>query len=199
MLSISLKAFDRECAPTTGGISKIWIFDRDDFNFTQGAREADGDLPGYSAIALREGADPAEGAALFVVDFADKSAEYRYTMSLNNEVSVKVDHTVEFLMANLDQFISQWNDKVNAAAACHGIGMIVELNSGKRFVLAEKYVNNSPILDWKMKQNGSTGTSGKLREDVNGQTTLITGDYGRTAYEYIGTVDSLVAFENTGS
>jgi hypothetical protein len=198
MLSISLRSFDRECSPTTGGISDIWIFDRDDFNFTQAAA-TNGDLPAYSAIALREGATAEGGALLYHVDFSDKSAEYRYAQSLNNEVSVKVEHTVEFLMADLDNFITQWNVKVDAAAACHGIGVIVRLNSGKIFVLGEKYVNDERQLDWKMKQNGSTGTSGKLREDVNGQTTLLVGDFGRTAYEYSGSVSSLESLSDTGS
>lgn len=200
MLSITLRSFDRECAATTGGISRIWLFDRDDFNFTQDVADADGNLPGYSAVALRAGAIADDGALLFPIDFGDKSAEYRYAQSVNaNGYSVKYEHTVEFLMPDLDQFIATWNDRVDAAAACHGVGMIVELNSGKILVLGEKYVNNSRITDWKMKQNGSSGTSGKLFEDVNGQTTLITGDYKRSAYEYTGTAESLEALEDTGS
>lgn len=198
MLSISLKAFDRDCARTTGGISRIWIFDRDDFNFTQANADASGDLPAYTALARRAGATADGGGNLYVVDFQEKTGEYRYAQSINGS-SVKYEHTVEFLMPDLDQFISQWNDKVDAAAACHGIGMIVELNSGKRFVLGEKYVNNLRILEWRMKQSGSTGTSGKLFEDVNGQTTLIVGDFGRSAYEYQGDVATLEALEDAGS
>jgi len=198
MLSISLKAFDRECAPTSGGISRAWIFDRDDFNFTQAAADADGNKAPYSAIALRAGADPGDGALLYPVIFEEKTAEYRYTQSLTGS-SIKYEHILEFLLPDIGHFITQWNEKVDAAAACHGIGIIIELNSEKIIVLGEKYVNSARITDWKMKQNGSTGTTGKLLEDANGQTTLLTGDYRRGAYEYSGSAASLEAFETVGS
>jgi hypothetical protein len=198
MLSIQLKSFTRVCAQTTGGVSRIWIFDRDDFNFTQGAADANGDLPAYSAIALRAGAIADDGALLYPVLFEEKTAEYRYTQSLNGSSS-KYEHTVEFLMPDLGHFITQWNDKVDAAAACHGIGMIVEFNSGKIVVLGEKYVNNARITEWRMKQNGSTGTTGKLFEDPNGQTTLLVGDFKRGSYEYSGSAASLEALEDSGS
>lgn len=198
MLSITLKSFDRECAATSGGVSKVWIYDRDDWNFTQAAADVDGNLPAYDAIARRVGADAASGALLFPVIFQDKEAEYRYTQSLTGS-SVKYDHILEMLLPDIGHFITQWNQKVDAAAACHGIGIIVRLNSHKTLVLGEKYVNDAEIDEWKMKQNGSTGTSGKLREDPNGQTTLLTGDFDRGAYEYSGTLASLTAFESAGS
>lgn len=198
MLCITLKAFDRPCAPTSGGVSRVWIYDRDDFNFTQGAADADGNKPQYSAIALRAGAIPADGALLFPVTFQVKEAEYRYTQSLNGP-SVKYEHILEMLLPDIGHFITQWNEKIDAAAACCGIGLIVELNSGKILVLGEKYVNGTPIRDWRIGQNGSTGTSGKLYEDPNGQTTLLTGDFFRGAYEYSGGVAALIALETDGS
>lgn len=198
MLSISLKKFDRECAPTSGGVSRVWIFDRDDFSFTQAAADANGDMPQYTAIVRRPGAVAEDGAVLFPVIFQEKEAEYRYTQSLTGS-SNKYEHVLEMLLPDLGHFITQWNQKVDAAAACHGIGIIVRLNSGKTLVLGEKYVNNEEIDDWKMKQNGSTGTSGRLYEDPNGQTTILTGDYHRGAYEYSGTLSSLTALEEAGS
>lgn len=197
MLCITLKAFNRICAPTTGGVSRVWIFDRDDFNFTQGAA-VNGDLPAYSAIALRAGADPGAGALLFPVTFETKTAEYRYTQSLTGS-SVKYEHILEMLLPDIGHFITNWNEKVDAAAACCGIGIIVELQSGKILVLGEKYVNAASIREWKIGQNGSTGTSGKLFEDPNAQTTLLTGDYSRGAYEFSGGVAAIVALETDGS
>ncbi len=194
MLCVRLKSFDRVCKPTSGGISRVWIFDRDDFSFTQAAADADGNKPKYTAITLRPGADDADGANLFPVKFQDTEAEYRYTHSLTGS-SVKYEHVVEFLLPDLDHFITQWNERVDAASACCGIGLIVELASGLILVLGEKYVNNVAGREWKMKQNGSTGTSGRLFEDANGQTTLLTGDYFRGAYEYSGTVQSLTDLE----
>lgn len=194
MLCIKLKAFDRICAPTSGGVSRAWIFDRDDFNFTQGAADADGNKATYSAIALRAGADPNDGALLFPVLFQNKEAEYRYTQSLNGS-SVKYEHILEMLLPDIGHFITQWNEKVDAAAACCGIGLIIELNSGKIIVLGEKYVNTAAIREWRLGQNGSTGSTGKLFEDPNGQTTLLTGDYFRGAYEFSGGIAAIIALE----
>jgi hypothetical protein len=99
------------------------------------------------------------------------------------------------MLPDLDHFITQWNERVDAAGACCGIGVIVELNSGKILVLGEKYVNGTAIREFRMEGGDSTGTSGRLYEDPNGQTTLLTGDYFRSAYEYSGTIDSLLALE----
>lgn len=194
MLAIKLKKFDRECAPTSGGVSRLWIFDRDDFDFTQGVADADGNKPPYTAIALRAGATADGGGLLFKVLFEYKTAEYKYSQSLTGS-SVKYEHSLEMLLPDIGHFITQWNERVDSASACNGIGMIIELNSGKIIVIGEKYVNGDPIREWRIVQNGSSATSGKLFEDPNGQTTVLTGDFYRSAYEYSGTVASLLALE----
>lgn len=192
MLCVKLKKYDVACQATTGGVSRVWIFDRDDFDFTQGAADADGNKPVYTAIARRAGATPEGGALLFPVFFQYKEGQYQYTQSKTGS-SVKYEHNLTFLLSDLSHFITQWNERVDAASACCGIGIIIELNSGKVIVLAEKYVNGSAIREWRMEQNGSTGDSGKLFEDPNGQTTVLVGDYYRSAYEYTGGIASLEA------
>lgn len=192
MLCVTLKSFQRSCGATTGGVSRVWIFDREDFNFTQAAAEADGSLPAYTAIARRVGADD---GLMYPVKFEKDEAEYKYTMTRKGS-SVKYDHQLEMLLSNLDLFITQWNIKVDAAAACCGIGIIIELNSGVMMVLGEKYVNANAIAgDWRITQDGSSGTSGKLRDDVNGHTAVLKGDYSRLAYTYSGTVQSIIDLE----
>lgn len=194
MLCVKLKKYDVACSATTGGVSRVWIFDRDDFDFTQGAADADGNKPTYTAIARRAGATAIGGALLFPVLFQYKEGQYQYTQSKTGS-SVKYEHNLTFLLPDLSHFITQWNERVDAASACCGIGIIVELNSGKIIVLAEKYVNGSRIREWRMEQNGSTGDSGKLFEDPNGQTTVMVGDYYRSAYEFSGGVAALEALE----
>jgi hypothetical protein len=195
MICVKLKKYDVACAPTTGGISRLWIFDRDDFDFTQGAADADGNKPVYTAIARRAGATADGGGNLFPVLFQYKEGSYSYTQSLNNGTSVKYEHNLEFLLADVSHFITQWNEAVDRASSCCGIGVIVELNSGKVLVLAEKYVNGASIREWRMQQNGSTGTTGKLFEDANGQTTKLVGDFNRGAYEFTGGTAALEALE----
>lgn len=194
MLCVKLKAYDVACGRTTGGVSRVWIFDRDDFEFTQAAADGDGNMPAYSMITRRSGATAQNGGNLFPITFEYKSAEYRYTQSLNGS-SVKYEHVMEFILPDLSHFITQWNEAVDRASSCCGIGVIVELNSGKILVLGEKWVNGNKIPEWRMAQNGSTGTSGKLFEDPNGQTTLLTGDYSRSAYEFSGGAAALEALE----
>lgn len=196
MLCITLKKYDKPCQATTGGVSRVWIFDRDDFNFTQGVADADGSLPAYSAVARRAGATEIGGALMFPVLFQYKEAEYKYTQSLNGS-SVKYEHSLEFLLADISHFITNWNERVDAAGACCGIGVVVEFNSGKIIVLGEKYVNGTRIREWRIAQNGSTGTSGKLFEDPNGQTTILTGDFNRGAYEFSGGSAALEALEGS--
>lgn len=199
MLCVKLKKFDRECGPTTGGVSRVWIFDRDDFDFTQAAADSDGNKPVYTAIARRSGATEVGGAVMFPVKFENKEAEYKYSQTKKGS-SVKYEHSLEMLLPDLGHFITQWNEKVDAAGACCGIGIIVELNSGKIIVLGEKYVNATVIPNWEIAQDGASGTSGKLFDDVNGHTAILKGDYRRGAYEYSGGVAAILALEEqTGS
>jgi hypothetical protein len=202
MLSIKLNIYDKPCQATSGGVSRLWIFDRDDFDFTQAAADANGNLPPYTAIARRTaaGATAEGGANLYPVKFQYKECSYTYNQTLANGTSTKYDHNLEFLLADVSHFITNWNERVDAASACNGIGVIIELNSGgtngsRILVLSEKYVNGSSIREWRMQQNGSSGTTGKLFEDVNGQTTKLVGDYFRGAYEFTGGAAALEALE----
>lgn len=204
MLCVKLKSFDRPCGAVAGAVSRTWTFDRDDFDFTQPAADADGNKVPYSAIALRSGADANAGAVLFPTIFQIDEAEYKYTQSKKG-ASVKYAHELDFLLPDIGHFITQWNEKIDAAGSCCGIGLIVELFSesnynpgeGRILVLGEKFVNGNQIRRWMIAQDGSTGTSGKLIDDSNGQQTSLKGDYFRSAYEFIGGVAAIEALEAT--
>src|SRR5690606_8020844 len=187
--------YDRACSPTSGGIARIWIFDGEDFDFTQAEEDPlVGPLP-YTAVALRTGATAAGGALMFPIRFEKKAAEYTFTQSRNG-CSVKYEHRLEFGLPDLSQLTTQWNLAVDAASCCCGVGLAIQLNSGKIFIAGEKYVNGSVInIPLEMQQNGSTGTSGRLMEDFNGETVVLIGDYTRKLYEYSGTVQSIIDLE----
>lgn len=55
MLCISLMNYSQPCQNTVGGVNRGWVFDPNDFNFTAGAVDAQGQPTGYSALALRAG------------------------------------------------------------------------------------------------------------------------------------------------
>ena len=43
-----------------------------------------------------------------------------------------------------------------------------------------------------MKQDGSSGTSGRLKDGFNGETVIIKGDHVRKLYEYSDKVQSII-------
>ncbi len=191
MLCTTLRPYNRTCGPTSGGVARLWIFDADDFNFTQAAADPSGAKP-YSAVALRPGATAAGGARMFPIKFEKDEAEYTFKQSRKG-CSVKYEHQLEFKLADLSQLITNWNAAIDAAGCCCGIGIVVQLNSGKIFVAGEKWVNSAAIdIPLEMKQDGSSGTSGKLKDDFNGETVIIKGDHMRKLYEYSDKVQSII-------
>jgi hypothetical protein len=60
MLCISLNNYAPACGGNTGGVSRAWVFDPYDWNFTAGAA-VNGQPTGYSALALRIGTGAALG------------------------------------------------------------------------------------------------------------------------------------------
>lgn len=65
MLCVILTNYDQPCQNTVGGVNRGWVFDPADFNFTEGAPNADGSPSGYSAIALRGGTGASFGTVTF--------------------------------------------------------------------------------------------------------------------------------------
>jgi len=182
MLCATIRPRTRACGPTTGGISNIAVFDPNDLNFTQAADVAGAKQP-YSVVAIRIGA-----TSPVVVGFSIKEdeAEYKFTQSRNG-CSVSYEHEIDASIEDLDQSATQFLQAVDAAACCCGLGFFIRLNSGKILVMGEKYVNGESIPKFKVAQDGSTGTSGKVFEDYNGVALVFKGKYSRALYEYSGT------------
>jgi hypothetical protein len=274
MLGVTLRPLNKVCKTTSGGVARVWIFDPEDYSFTQAPDDPVTGPQPYSAIALRSGGTGATGtvtaaagvvtaisvtaggtgyivpplvvisgagtgatavanivggvvvsvtitaggtgytgtptvaftavgatvlggARLFPINFSKKGNEAEYTYKQSRKGSAnKVEHQLQFFLNELDQLTTQWNKAVDDAGACSGIGMIIQLNSGKVFVAGERYVGNNPInVPLLMVQDGSSGTSGKLFDDQNGQETVLKGDNGQTLYEYTGGLASLVALQ----
>lgn len=275
MLGVQLRSLNKACKTTSGGISRIWIFDPEDYSFTQATDDPITGPQPYSAIALRTGGSGATlgtitlsgggigaipvtaggtnyiappivtisgtgtgataianvvggvvisitvtapgtgytgtptatltpvgatvlgGARMYPISFSKKGneAEYSYKQSRKGSAN-KVEHELKFFLNELDQLTTQWNQAVDNAGACSGIGMAIQLNSGKIFIAGERYVGNEPIdIPLLMTQDGSTGTSGKLFDDQNGQETVLKGDCGRTLYEFTAGAASLIALQ----
>lgn len=195
MLCVSLKNYSRACGGVTGGVSDIAIFDPNDLNFTQAAAVA-GVAQSYSAVAERVGV---VSPSVFLISFQVDEAEWTWKQSVTG-CAVKYEHEFVFQLPENSQNLTTFQQGLDAAGCCCGIGMAVRLNSGKIFIAGEKYVNASSIPRFTVKQDGSDGGSGKTFSDFNGGTLHLKGSYSRNLFEYSGTWDSIIAFaEAAGS
>lgn len=192
MLCITLQSYNAPCGVTSGGVSDIWIFDPSDFDFTQTTTA--GVKQPYTAVALRAGATALGGAKMFPVKFQRKEAEFKFKHSING-ASVKYDFDIMAQLPNLSHDLTIFLQSLDNAGVCCGLGMIILLNSGKLFVIGERYVNTGLVPYFEVKMDGSEGGSGKKFEDFNGANVMFKAEYGRMAYEYTGGVQSIVDFQ----
>lgn len=181
MLCVTLQPYSRACGGVTGGISDAGIFDPNDLNFTQGVA-VDGALPGYSAVAER---DDVETPSVFFFTFQENEAEWTVTQSVTG-CSVKYEHEFVFQLPENSQALTTFQQAIDAAGCCCGIGLIFRMNNGKIFVAGEKYVNAASIVKFTLKQDGSEGGSGKLFDDFNGMNIHFKSSYSRNLYEFTG-------------
>lgn len=180
MICVSLKPYSRACGGVTGGISDLGIFDPNDLDFTQ--TTTDGVIGAYTAADERHGV---EGISVFLVSFQVDEGEWKWTQSVTG-CAVKYDHEFIFQLPENSQTLTNFQQALDAAGCCCGIGMFVRLNSGKVFVAGEKIVNGASIPRFNMKQDGSEGGSGKLFNDFNGGNIHFKGSYSRNLYEFTG-------------
>lgn len=196
MICVSLKAYTRACGGVTGGISDLAIFDPNDLNFTQGG-DSGGSKVAYNAVSLRDDVEDST-PTVFMISFQTDEAEWTWTQSKTG-CAVKYEHSFVFQLPENSQNLTTWQQAIDAAGCCCGIGIIVRLNSGKIFIAGEKYVNGVSIPRFTIAQDGSEGGSGKLYDDFNGGTITLTGSYSRNLYEYSGPWSDIEALAEQGS
>lgn len=191
MLCVTLNGYSRACGGVTGGISDLGIFDPNDLNFTQAA-DVDGDAQPYTAVAERGGVDT---PSIFLISFQVDEGEWTFTQSVTG-CSVKYEHEWVFQLPENSQALTVFQQALDAAGCCCGLGIIFRMNNGKIFVAGEKYVNAASISKFTVKQDGSEGGSGKLFDDFNGVNIHFKSSYSRNLYEFTGTWDSIEALSD---
>lgn len=193
-LCSKLLALTIACAGLSGGVSRIWLFDGMDFDFTQAAFNTTTGHQPYTAVAYTPGALLA-GGYMFPLQFERNEAEFRYKQSRKGS-NTKYELETEFKTPDVGQNLLNWNYFLDAAGVCCGVGIIVQLNTGRMLVMGERVVNGDPIdIPVYMAQDGSSGGSGKLMDDFNGQTTILKGDSKMLPIEYTGLVADIIALE----
>lgn len=190
MLCVTLSGYTRACSGVSGGISRIWVFDPADFDFTQTAA----DDP-YSVVARRTGAVAANGALMFPIPFQIDEAERTWKQSVKG-LSVKYEHEVHAQLPQLSNALTKYLKSLTSAAGCCGLGLVIEHNDGKLFVMGEQYVNDATIPRFIVNMDGSDGATGKLFDDFNGANVVFKANYNRDLYEYSGDAADIIALES---
>jgi hypothetical protein len=166
-------------------------------NFTQ-AGAIDGVAQPYTAVAERDGSTT---PTIYMISFQVDNGEFTVKQSVTG-CSVKYELEWILQLAELAQDLTTFLQNLDAAGCCCGLGVIYRLNSGRIFVAGERYVNDSAITKFIIKNDGSDGSSGKLLDDFNGFNLHLKGSYSRMPYEYTGaweTIEALSDIAGSGS
>lgn len=197
MICVTLKPYTRACGNVTGGISDIGVFDPADIAFTQAAA-VDGVLPAYTAVTLTDGATATDdGPLICFINFQIGEAEWKWKQSVKG-CSVKYEHEFDFTLPQNSQALTNFQQALDNAACCCGLGIVMRTNDNKIFIAGESLVNATKILRFIINQDGSDGGSGKAYDDPNAANIVLKGDYSRNLYEYTGTWASLLALNVVG-
>lgn len=146
--------------------------------------EETGTIVATSTAAFSGGVNGTNGK-VYLINFQYEEAEWSWKQSVKG-CSTKYEHTFAFQLPENSQALTTFLQALDAASCCCGLGMIIRLNGGRIFVCGEKYVNGESIARFKVTQNGSSGTSGKLYDDFNGGNLTLIGNYSRNLYEFTG-------------
>lgn len=147
---------------------------------------------GYTSVPTIGFTPATNNGKIYPVSFQQDEAEWKVTQSVKG-CSVKYDHELDFQLPDNSQTLTSFLTALDAAACCCGLGVIFRLNNGKIFVMGERYVNATQQPRFTIKQDGSSGGSGKLIDDFNGINMVFKGSFTRNLFEYSGTWDSITS------
>lgn len=188
MLSIDVLGYAAQCDPVNGGISRVWVFDPADIDWTQ---VTPGDV--YTACALAAGATTAAGGGFREIKFDYLEGEYKAPFTRKNS-SVKYNHALTLHLPQISQDMTKFLETLQKAAACASLGFVFQLNTGKVLVMGESIVNGDKIVQFRvLLDDGTEVGSGKMLDDSQGATVVFKGDYVRPLYEYTGGVSTIEA------
>lgn len=190
MLGVSVTGYQQTCTNNSGGISRLWVGDAEDFNLTSGASGAQKD--GYSAIARRTGATHVGGADLYEMILQEDSGKVTATNS-ETAGSAQWAYALEGQLIQVQQSMIDFAQKLDAASLCGQLIWVWQDNNGKIWVAGEKYVDAAAIVKFKIRQNGSVIDFGQALNTFNGMNFKAQGNYTRPAYEFSGGFTALSA------
>lgn len=137
---------------------------------------------------------PSSSAVLFEIDSLTDSINVELTQANADGSSSAWSYVIAAKMAQWKQNMTNFNKKIDAAAACCQLVFVWQNNDGSIFVAGEKYVDGVKIVPFKLWQDGSKIATGLKFTDFNGQDLSIKGTYSRPANEFTGGMAALQAF-----
>lgn len=195
MIGCTAQGYTRSCSPTVGGASLLWVGDANDFDFTSDAPDVNGNATGYSAVALRPTSGDTSVMLFFGIDSIEDTINVTMSQANADGSSSAWSYAITARMAQFSQAMTNFNQKIDAAAACCQLVYVWANNDGTIFVAGEKYVDGLILVPkFKLRQDGSKIDIGKKFTDFNGQDLSIKGDYSRPAYQFTGGIAGLDAF-----
>lgn len=140
------------------------------------------------------GATAAGGAYLYNVDSLVDSIDVQVSQADPEGASSAYEYAIVARLAQSSQTLTNFSKKLDLASICGNLLVVWRQNDGKIFVAGEKYVGNTTIPRFRLRQDGSKTGTGKKFADFNGMDLSLKGTYLRGAYEYTGGIAALSAF-----
>jgi hypothetical protein len=190
MITVTVTGYQQTCATNSGGISRLWVGDASDFDFTSGTTSAE--ESGYSAIARRAGATAPDGS-LFEIILQDETGKATITQSIENG-SASWAYLLEGQLLRVQQSMAKFAAMLDSASICGQLLWVWSDMNGKIWVAGEQYVDATQLSrKFKLKQNGSVIDWGQAMNSFNGMNLKVAGNYYRPAYEFTGGIAGITA------
>lgn len=136
-------------------------------------------------VSFITGATAAGGAYLYEITSQADSLSVDIDQS-NTDGSPSYAYTFAARLAQMSQTLTNFNVKIDGAAACGQLLVVWITNDNKVFVAGERYVASLKVFGFKIRQDGSKLQSGKKFAEFNGQDLALKGTYGRPPFEFSG-------------
>lgn len=196
MLSIQVTGYTKQCVPNSGGISRVFVFDPVDFDWTQSGITVPGLAP-YTAVALRGGATLLGGSGFFEIGFDYLEAEHKAPQSVKGS-SQKWAHSLSLQLPYDNQRLTNFLYAMMAALTCTSLGFVIVYNNSVIKIMGERYVNAAELTAiFRVIMDGSEVDSGKAMDDPNGAKVMFKGDYNRPLNEFTGGIGAITALAGT--
>lgn len=197
MLNVVFQKYTKTCTSVAGGISRIWLYDPADFNWTETSTGTPPVLTvkKYSAIVRQAGATFAGGARMFSIPIIPEESLRTGKQASRKGCGTRWEHEVTFQLAQLTGELEGYLQNLADASCCAGIGLVIEHFDGKLFSAGEMFVNTVSIPTFKMYMDGTETESGKVMDDFNGATVKIKGAYTRELREISVAVSVIIGLE----